>query len=400
MRRAVILRGLRLGKRLFVFLRRAPSAVALAAACLALGPVFTRAEALTLVTAKGESYHEVRILSVSPSTVTIRHADGLAQLPLRDLPAEWQSRLDFDPARAAAYEETLAAEGQVQAEQRQRENERVSEQRAQRQADGTDSAVGRALGHFGQPAPLASIDLRPNFRALELAAKDQGRRPSCAVFAVLGALEYENAQVAGQAEKLSEEYVIWATRRSLGLPTGEKRDPADPNEPDGRDAGFSLGEVLAAVRAFGVPLQAQMPNTFGIGMDKIADPGDDVVTAARSRRQVFTHLISGRDNTTRLQNILQVLNEGVPVAIGLRWPHWRTLHQPLLSNQPTLAGYMHDVTLVGYTVDDGRRDTLRFIFRNSWGMQWGVGGYGFATWDYLQANLLDAVVIEVRPRKS
>jgi C1A family cysteine protease len=154
------------------------------------------------------------------------------------------------------------------------------------------------------------------------------------------------------------------------------------------------------VRAFGVPLQAQMPNTFGVGMDKIADPGDDIIAAARSRRQVFTHLISGRDNATRLQNILQVLNEGVPVAIGLRWPHWRTLHQPLLSNQPTLAGYMHAVTLVGYTVDEGRRDTLRFIFRNSWGMQWGVGGYGFATWDYLQANLLDAVVIEVRPRRT
>ena len=55
------------------------------------------------------------------------------------------------------------------------------------------------------------------------------------------------------------------------------------------------------------------------------------------------------------------------------------------------------MTIVGYFTENGQPDGLRFIFKNSWGIRWGTGGYGFATIDYLQRNLLDAVVLEVRP---
>jgi len=399
MRSAVIQTGLGHGKRLFDFLRRAPAGVALAAALVVAGPAHAQAGAApATVTVKGVEYRSVKVESVSPSTVTIRHAAGLTQLLLRDLPPEWQTRLGYDPVRAAAYEKSLAAEAVRRAADEQGENVRTEQERTLRQVAGDDTAVGRALSHFGRPVTLSPIDLREKFRALELVTKDQGRRPSCSVFAVVSALEYQNALVANSAEKLSEEYVIWATRRTLGLAPGEKRKVVETGDPEGSDAGFTLGEVLSALRGYGVPLQSEMPNTFGLGMEKIAAPADEVIAAARRRRQVFTHTIPGRDNDVKIQNILQVLNEGVPVVIGLRWPHWRTLHQPLLSRQRALPGYSHAVTLVGYTVDDGRPDSLRFIFRNSWGARWGVGGYGFAERGYLLANLLEAVVVEVRPR--
>ena len=88
----------------------------------------------------------------------------------------------------------------------------------------------------------------------------------------------------------------------------------------------------------------------------------------------------------------------VPVVVGLRWPHWRSLHPaPLLSGQTPREGRAHAVAIVGYVSEDGQPDNLRFIFKNSWGIRWGVGGSGFATIGYLHRNLLDAAVLEVRP---
>lgn len=45
----------------------------------------------------------------------------------------------------------------------------------------------------------------------------------------------------------------------------------------------------------------------------------------------------------------------------------------------------HAITFVGY--DDS---TKLVKFRNSWGENWGVNGYGYMTYDYLMNNLLDA----------
>ena len=140
-----------------------------------------------------------------------------------------------------------------------------------------------------------------------------------------------------------------------------------------------------------------MPNKFGLGMEKIADPGDDVVTSARSRRQISTYGVPGMNNNVRIANIMHALNEGVPVVVALRWPHWRTLQRsPVLAEQSPREGRSHAVTIVGYHSENGDASGLRFIFKNSWGVRWGIGGYGFAEYGYLQRNLLEAVVLEVR----
>jgi hypothetical protein len=261
------------GKRLFALLHRSGRLVLGAAVfALALSAAAQVGATFETLTVKGAEYRQIKVLSVSAFAITIRHADGLAQIPLRDLPAALQAQFDYDPDRAASAEADLAAEMQQQAAVAQAEAGQAARQRAGQLASGDDTPVGRALAHFGQPVTLAPVDLRGQFRALELATKNQGRRPSCSVFAVLSALEYQNALLASHAEKLSEEYVIWSTRRALGLAAGEKRRVPDTDDSDQRDAGFSLGEVLAAVRAYGVPLQSEMPNTFGVGMENIADP--------------------------------------------------------------------------------------------------------------------------------
>jgi len=53
--------------------------------------------------------------------------------------------------------------------------------------------------------------------------------------------------------------------------------------------------------------------------------------------------------------------------------------------------------LVGYESTNGQVDGLRFVFKNSYGIRWGTGGYGFAEIEYLRRHLYDAVVLEMRP---
>jgi hypothetical protein len=401
MRKADIQAGSVHGKRLFRKLFRLLACALSLLGFLLAHPVVAQVGAtFDLLEVKGTVYRSVRVVSVSSSSVTIRHSEGIAQLPLRSLSPDLQQRFGYSQA-AEEFQEFMESTGKRLRERQASASPAPSAEHSRPRAAASkmDSPVGRALARFGTAVTMAPVDLRPEFRKLELGTKNQGLRPSCAVFAVVSALEFQNATAVGHAEKLSEEYLIWATRRTLGLNSGEKRRAAsDPVEDDESDAGFVLGEVLSAVRAYGVPLQSEMPNTYGLAMEKIPDPDDALIASARARREVSTYMVPGVNNEVKIANIMHALNEGVPVVVGLRWPHWRTLaHAPMLSGQPPREGYSHAVTLVGYLSESGEPSGLRFIFKNSWGVRWGAGGYGFAEIAYLRKNLLDAVVIEVRP---
>lgn len=344
-----------------------------------------RFEALTL---GGKTYQRVLIREVTPRSVVLLHAGGLVSLRLRDLPPEWRARFHYDAAAEAAAEQL--ADSQHSAPQR-------------RVAPGPsvkgDTGFDRLLRQFGQPADVqAEVDLRPKFFQLELAVKNQGRRPSCAIFAIVSALEFQNAELTGRVEKLSEEYLIWATRRTVQrapLPSASPGNDTSNNED--RDEGFALFEVVDALRAYGIPLQAAMPNTFGRKIEAIEDPPPEIVEAARTHRRVFVHVVPGRNNTTRINNIVHALNAGVPVPIGLAWPHFRSMLAGYLAAQKPMPGAGHAVTLVGYLSPSGRIEDTVFIFKNSYGVDWGQGGYGTAAYGYLNDNLNDAVLLEPQP---
>ena len=99
---------------------------------------------------------------------------------------------------------------------------------------------------------------------------------------------------------------------------------------------------------------------------------------------------------TQIANIVHALNAEVPVAIGMRWPHARTLRTGYISEQKPILDYAHAVTLVGYRCPTGRLENTVFIFKNSYGGTWGQGGYGQVTYGYLKQYLLDAVLLEVQ----
>lgn len=330
-------------------------------------------------------YQQVEVRQVTPQALIIRHRGGISQVLLRDLPVELRERYGY---RAEDEEAWLA-------ERRAREAQAAAARPSARPAPKAQAPATLSealLARFGTPAEYhRELDMRPLFNELDLYVKRQGRRPSCSVFAVVSALEYQQARATREAVRLSEEYLVWATRKSLGIPTA-----ADPNfdpERDG-DLGFTLLEVVQALRVYGIPEDALMPNTFGKGMAAIDEPGPEVVEQARTRRLVTATLLTGRSGADRINNIVHVLNQGVPVVVGLEWPHNATLRRaPVLSMQQPVS--RHAVTLVGYICDTGNPRDARFLFKNSWGPSWGINGHGWVTYDYMERHLGSAVFLDI-----
>lgn len=341
-----------------------------------------------LLTVGSTTYHQVQVRSINARTVMITHSGGMASIRLRDLSPEWQVCFHYDPAAEAAADEAAKSAAIMP----------PAAHPAKRVATDNASRLDTLLQKFGQPATVQqAVDLRPKFFQLELGVKNQGRRPSCAIFAVVSALEYQNAETSGHVEKFSEEYLIWAVRKTVQrLPAAGAAESAATGED--QDDGFALAEVVAALRAYGIPLQSSMPNTFGSKIGSIEEPPAAIINEARNHQRVFVHLLPGRDGATRLNNIVQALNAGVPVAIGMGWPNYRSIRTGYLSAQKPTSG--HAVTLVGYTSATGRIEDAVFIFKNSWGADWGQGGYGTATYGYLSSNLNDAVLLEVQAGKT
>ena len=124
----------------------------------------TRFESLTL---GGTTYQQVVVRSISPHTVVITHAGGMASLLLRNLSPEWQARFNFNPTADAAAEKAD-----------QEKTAALAAQRAQQQAAKPKlTEVGRLLKKFGTAAEIQSeVNLRPRFAAHDLNVKNQGRR--------------------------------------------------------------------------------------------------------------------------------------------------------------------------------------------------------------------------------
>lgn len=336
-------------------------------------------------------YYKVSVQEVLPDAIIIRHSRGIAKVPLAELPAELQAQFNYDPDKADAYRAEL--EKQERERRAAAETQRQATARQGKNAPKALTLADQVLPLFGtEPVVQERVDLRPQFREMGFYAKNQGRRPSCAIFSVVSALEYQQGRNSGQPTRLSEEYLIWATRKSLGLaqtPVGEDELSGDA------DLGFNLMEVVQALRAYGIADAEDLPNTFGSSTAEIAEPPAETIDKARNRRQVEAYWVSGRTPEDQISGFFHLLNNGVPVVIGMAWPNYATvMRSPLIDRQNPRPGAGHAVTLVGYKCETGKPEDALFQFKNSWGPRWGNGGYGWVSWAYLRRNLQSAVFLD------
>ena len=330
-------------------------------------------------------YYNVRILSVTAVTAMIGHRDGIASVPLADLPPDLQKRYGYDPNKAANEAARLKALDDAR---------KVAANAAAGDKAAPVLNAQEIIQRFGQPPKIfGEVNMQPRFDELEVGVKNQGARASCSVFALVSALEYQSSSVHGPAPEFSEEYLIWATLKTLGkigiaVPKGESEN---------LDIGFSLTEVGEALKAYGVATAGELPYHFNLSDPRVIEPSPEVIAAAKKRTPAAAYSILGREPKMQIANIIQVLNAGVPVVTGIKWPEQRKFNDNVrLDTQKGIENNGHAVLIVGYHTKTGKIEDAEFLFKNSYGERWGERGYGIATYGYLSKYLQSALFLDAR----
>lgn len=204
---------------------------------------------------------------------------------------------------------------------------------------------------FGNASLPTQVDLRPHCTPVE----NQGQIGSCTANAAIGALEYAYKKRDGQAPELSRMFVYFNTRRLKGtIPF---------------DTGAQINEAMAAVLAFGACEASYWPydpRAF------LMQPPQMAYANAKLHEAIQYARVPGPEGAKH------ALAGGYPVVFGAWFPS-------RLYDEAAKTGVMpastpderggrpsggHCMLIVGY--DDARK---AFIVRNSWGAQWGNGGY-------------------------
>ena len=225
----------------------------------------------------------------------------------------------------------------------------------------------------------ANVDLRPLFEKWGLERRQQGGRPTCSVFTVVGALEFALAKSRPPGERLSVEFLNWAANQGT---RGQ------------RDGGF-FSELWDGFAAYGICNEQRMP--YRAEFDASQNPDADTLAEAKSRLALGLKLrwikqwnVNTGLADTEFLAIKHTLNQGWPVCGGFRWPKQETWKDEVLQMCPPESVFDgHSVLLVGYRDEPGQPGGGVFIFKNT-----SHGGHdGFMPYAYARDYMNDAAWI-------
>lgn len=197
---------------------------------------------------------------------------------------------------------------------------------------------------------------------------DQGQTGSCTGNAIAGNVHYQEIREGKPSPLVPSRLFIYYNERLLEGTTGE-------------DAGAEIRDGIKALANFGFCNEDAWP----------FDPSQLTV-----RPSARAYMIANREKISRYMRVEQNLNAmkhclaaGHPIVVGL------TLYSSFQSDQMAESGVGrmpaageqidggHAVLIVGY--NDAAQT---FLFRNSWGANWGMGGYFTMPYAYvLNADL-------------
>lgn len=226
--------------------------------------------------------------------------------------------------------------------------------------DGDDDFPRRT---FTSRVPLAqlprAVDLRPWMPRVE----DQGALGSCCANALVGALEYLSYRETGVRVELSRLFVYYNQR----LWDGAVRD----------DLGATVVDGVRVLSRLGAPMEPSWP--YARQLFAVQPPEPIYAEAARHKVRDWWSIPIDVDA------MRACLAAGFPVVFGtrvtesfMRAPRSGVIEMPGAADRDDARHGRHALMLVGY--DDGQQ---RFVVRNSWGNDWGDGGYCTMPYAYL-----------------
>lgn len=214
-----------------------------------------------------------------------------------------------------------------------------------------------------------SCDLSSYFPPVE----DQGSLGSCTANAGVGLVEYFQRRAHGTHIDASRLFLYKTTRNLLGW-TG--------------DTGAWLRTTMKAMVLFGIPPERYWPYNIA---DFDTEPGAFCYAFGQSYKGLVYYRLDppGTTEVELLQRVKEYLAAGHPSMFGFTVYNFGNaegeLHFPA-PGDPVQGG--HAIVAVGY--DDKRKigkDKGALRIRNSWGTDWGQGGYGWLPYRYIEEGL-------------
>jgi len=203
-----------------------------------------------------------------------------------------------------------------------------------------------------------SVDLRPKMSPVQ----DQEDLNSCTGFALVAAMEYlENVQ--RQAPISLSQLFVYYNERVLDNSVAQ-------------DSGALMSEGIASVMQYGACELSLWP----YDEKRVLDKPDDAAYADGLKRRALSYTSLEQDQITIRTALINY-----PVVFGLMiYSSFESetvestgmVPVPDPGTETLLGG--HAMTIVGY--DQAQQ---RFLVRNSWGTDWGIGGYCWIPYAYI-----------------
>jgi hypothetical protein len=242
--------------------------------------------------------------------------------------------------------------------------------------------AGQAATTSASPSggAAANVDLRPAFERWVLRPRIQGKRNTCSVFVVSGGLEYALARREGHVDRLSVEFLNWASNQAAG---------------DKEDGSF-FSDLWRGFTVHGACVEQDMP--YQDRFDPNLTPSEGAREHGLRMREtgLRLHWIKPWNRDTgltedQLAAIKEVLQRQWPVCGGFRWPRQvRWTNDTLGMAAPADVYDGHSVLIVGYRDDPGLAGGGGLLFRNSNHN----GRDGWMTYEYARAYMNDAAWID------
>lgn len=228
-----------------------------------------------------------------------------------------------------------------------------------------------AMQMFAEEGLLQAQDLPPkvSLRDQCTPVRDQGSLGACTAFALCACLELRGTIVTSP----------------LFLYFRERLLEGDPLQ----DQGASLASGTQVIKTTGVCLETLWPY---IQSKYAASPPPQAYSDASNRQCKKTKALQPGE-------IKSQLADGVPVVVGILCyasfesvavQETGVVPMPDTANEPSLGG--HAIALVGYDDDAGV-----FLAKNSWGANWGDGGYLTIPYGYIYDGTLTSEIFAISP---
>ena len=157
------------------------------------------------------------------------------------------------------------------------------------------------------------------------------------------------------------------------------------------DSGSTLGNAVKAFQEYGVCKETLWPYTQ---QDLFNQPPAICYEQAWKDPKLNYLKVPIQNNPNLVLQLKESLYLGNPVMIGIVvFPSFESDQAAQTGQIPMPSGKSkplggHAIVLVGYN------DNIQsFVFRNSWGENWGVNGYGFLPYQYVQEYMMSAWVV-------